>query len=198
MPSNQNHSYSYWINRDIQQTHNTPHSDTLVYHPTGMYIHTSFSSFTLHLPPSRRDWTSCSLPSAAATSRSLTTEALDAACHDRNSIQIYVYSVGWDGIIYSSTNPQSITMYVLLPNENIAHASTLGRWTGIHILCWGGSAHLAPWTINNYVILPNRNKVHTHARKVPFIWGGWAQLAPFVGQCGMHTQCGGAESVEIA
>ena len=69
----------------------TPHSDTLVYHPTGTNIHTSFSSFTLHLPPSRRDWTSCSLPSAAATSRSLTTEALDAACHDRNSI----HNMGW-------------------------------------------------------------------------------------------------------
>ena len=49
-------------------------------------------------------------------------------------------------------------MYVLLPNENIAHASTLGRRTGIHILCWGGSAHLAPWTINNY-----------DTRKVPFV-----------------------------
>ena len=78
-------------------------------------------------------------------------------------------------------------MYVLLPNDNIAHASTLGRRTGIYVLFgWGGSAHLAPWTINNYVILPNRSKVHTHARKVPFVWGGRAQLAPFVGQCGMH------------
>ena len=129
----QNYSYSYLINRHLQQTHNPPHSDTLVFHPTDMYIHTSSSSFTLHLPLSRRDWTSCSLPSAAATSRSLTTEALDAACHDRNSIQIYNNSVGWDGIIYSSTNPRSITMYVLLPNENIAHASTLGRWTGTYI-----------------------------------------------------------------
>ena len=62
------------------------------------------------------------------------------------------------GIIYSSTNPRSITMYVLLPNENIAHASTLGRRTGIHVL---------------------------------FGWGGSAHLAPFVGQCGMYTQCGG-------
>ena len=148
----QNHSYSYLINRHLQQTHNTPHSDTLVYHPTGTYIHTSSSSFTLHLPPSRRDWTSCSLPSAAAISRSLTTEALDAACCDRNSIQTYHYSVGCDGIIYSGTNPQSITMYVLVPNENIAHDSMLGRWTGMHVLFgWGGSAHLAPWTINNYV-----------------------------------------------
>ena len=90
----ENYSYSYWMNRHLQQTHNPPHSDTLVYHPTGTYIHTSSSSFTLHFPPSRRDWTSCSLPFAAATSRSLTTEALDAACHDRNSIQIYVYNVG--------------------------------------------------------------------------------------------------------
>ena len=139
-------------------TQHPSHSDILVYHPTGTYIHTSSSSFTLHLPPSRRDWTSCSLPSAAATSRSLTTEALDAACRDRSSIQIHVYSVGWDGIIYSSTNPRSITMYVLLPNENIDPANTLRRWTGIHMLCWGGSAHLTPWTINNY-----------DTRKVPFV-----------------------------
>ena len=132
----QNHSYSYLINRHLQQTHNTPHSDTLVYHPTGTYIHTSSSSFTLHLPPSRRDWTSCSLPSAAATSRSLTTEALDAACHDRNTIQIYNNTVGWDSIIHSSTNTWSITMYILLSSGS-------------------GSAQLAPWTINNYVILTN-------------------------------------------
>ena len=128
----QNHSYSYLINRHLQQTHNTPHSDTLVYHPTGTDKHTSFSSFTPHLPPSRRDWTSCSLPSAAATSRSLITEALDAACHDRNTIQIYVYSVGWDGIIYSSTNPQSISMYVLLPNgehSSCQHTRKENRYT---------------------------------------------------------------------
>ena len=52
----------------------------------------------------------------------------------------YTYIV-WDrmvSIIYSSTNPQSITMYVLLLNENIAHASTLERRTGIHVLIgWG-------------------------------------------------------------
>ena len=45
-----------------------------------LLVHTSFSSFTLHLPPSRRDWTSCNCPSAAATSRSLRSEALAAAC----------------------------------------------------------------------------------------------------------------------
>ena len=141
----QNHSYSYWINRHLQQTHNTPHSDTLVYHPTGTYIHTSSSSFTLHLPPSRTDWTSCSLPSAAATSRSLTTEALDAACHVRNSIQIYVYSVGWDGIIYSSRNPQSITMYVLLAGNfggkifwRIAENMSFG---GIYFGGWASLSH---------------------------------------------------------
>ena len=31
--------------------------------------------------------------------------------------------------VYSSTNPQSITMYVLLPNEKKDSASTLGRYT---------------------------------------------------------------------
>ena len=43
-------------------------------------VHTSSSSFTLHLPLSRRDWTSCNLPSLAASSRSLSREALAAAC----------------------------------------------------------------------------------------------------------------------
>ena len=85
-------------------------------------------------------------------------------------------------------------MYVLLPNENIAHASTLGRRTGIYVpFGYGGSAHLALWTINNYVFLPNRNNLHAHTRKVPFIWGRRAQLAPFVGQSGMHKQCRGSK-----
>ena len=84
-------------------------------------------------------------------------------------------------------------MYVLLPNENIAHARTLGRRTGIHVLfSWGGSAHLAPWT-NNNVFLPNSNNLHAHTRKVPFVWGGRTQLAPFVGQSGMHKQCRGSK-----
>ena len=45
-----------------------------------LLVHTSSSSFTLHLPLSRRDWTSCNLPAAAATSRSSSSEALAAAC----------------------------------------------------------------------------------------------------------------------
>ena len=63
-----------------RHTANTQHSTLEYTSVLPLLVHTSFSSFTLHLPPSRRDWTSCSLPSAAATSRSLTTEALDAVC----------------------------------------------------------------------------------------------------------------------
>ena len=45
-----------------------------------LLVHTLSSSFTLHLPPSRRDWTSCNLPFPVATSKSLSGEALAAAC----------------------------------------------------------------------------------------------------------------------
>ena len=41
----------------------------------------------------------------------------------------YMY-IAWDEMvlyILVQINPRSITVYVLLPNENIAHANTLGR-----------------------------------------------------------------------
>ena len=129
----QNHSHSYLINRHLQQTHNTPHSDTLVYHPTGTDKHTSFSSFTPHLPPSRRDWTSCSLPSAVATSRSLTTEALDAAYHDRNSIQIYIYSVGWDG---KSSVYNYVRTSAQWEHSSCQHTRKVNRYTHAFRLGW--------------------------------------------------------------
>ena len=59
-----------WPNTQNQvlQTHrHTAQSHTLLIHG-----HTSSSSSTLHLPPSRRDWTSFNLPSSAARSRSFT------------------------------------------------------------------------------------------------------------------------------
>ena len=66
-----------WSNTQNQvlQTHrHTAQSHTLLIHG-----HTSSSSSTLHLPPSRRDWTSFNLPSPAARSRSFTGVELPVA-----------------------------------------------------------------------------------------------------------------------
>ena len=55
------------------------HRHTAQSHTPLIYRHTSFSSSTLHLPPSRRDWTSFNLPSPAARSRSITGVELPVA-----------------------------------------------------------------------------------------------------------------------
>ena len=59
-------------------THTTHYSHRLLH--CSYSVHTSSSSFTLHLPLSRRDWTSCNFPSAAAISRYLSSEELAVAC----------------------------------------------------------------------------------------------------------------------
>ena len=82
-------------------THEQPYRHMQQTHNISLLLHTSSSSFTLHLPPSRRDWTSCSLPSAAATSRSLTTEALDAACVMTDVAFKYTY-IAWDRMVCSN------------------------------------------------------------------------------------------------
>ena len=85
----------------------------------------------------------------------------------------YTY-IALDEMVLSGKYLQCITMYIYMyvPNENIAHVSTLEGDIYIYIYvllaAWGGIAHLALWTINNYVI--SSNKVHhAHTRKVPFV-----------------------------
>ena len=68
----------YIVYTETHATNTQAHNSII--HQNCPTVHTSSSSFTLHLPPSRRDWTSCNLPSSEARSRSLSSEVMAAAC----------------------------------------------------------------------------------------------------------------------
>ena len=69
----------------------------------------------------------------------------------------------------------------------IANASTLRMRMYIHFLA---GVEVFPRLLSTYVLLQGTKLMHTD-KESTFFLGGRAQLAPFVGQCGMHTQCGG-------
>ena len=104
-------------------THNTQHNILIYTLVHSLLVHTSSSSFTLHLPPSRRDWSSCSLPSAAATSRSLSSEALAAACacDDRSGTHSRRDNGNYTHYNYS-------TKYIKLLVESWVHIHAKLRW----------------------------------------------------------------------
>ena len=90
----------YTANFTHEVTHIDAHTRNILIHYErsilSLLVHTSSSSFTWHLPPSRRDWTSCNLPSSAARSRSLSSDTVSDAWACVIEVA-YSYSMGEDG-----------------------------------------------------------------------------------------------------
>ena len=136
-------------------------------------VHTSSSSFTLHLPLSRRDWTSCNLPSSAAISRSLSSEALDAAC-----------------VISTSQSMK----------DNGRYMTEVRVRPGMHIRIWRSRIMVQIKSQAIYytillvsLVLGQEQVVANKEGKKYFQLVCELTELPFVGQCGIHPHCGGSK-----
>ena len=135
-------------------------------------VHTSSSSFTLHLPLSRRDWTSCNLPSLAASSRSLIREVLAAACVISSSQSMkedgrYMTKVRvrpgmhiriWKSHIMVQIKSQGIYYTVLLVSLMLGQEQMPANKEGKQV--WGKYRATAHWMFHS-----NMN-VHSNVEKV--------------------------------
>ena len=149
------HSYIY-THEQIHRHTNTHYSYTLDNCP---YEHTSSSSFTLHFPLSRRDWTSCNLPSSAANSRSLSSEALAAACvisssHSRKRMADTWLKWGWGQVhtyikepyyygkksshrrLYYTTCVLGVRQEQMSANKEGEQVLSAGMWAHWAAFCW--------------------------------------------------------------
>ena len=136
-------------------------------------VHTSSSSFTLHLPLSRRDWTSCNLPSSAANSRSLSREALAAAC-----------------VISSSQNMK----------EDGRYMTEVRVRPGMHIRIWKScimvqiKSHAIYYTMLLVSLVLGQEQMPANKEgKKSFQLVCEPTELPCVGQCGIHPHCGGSK-----
>ena len=116
------------------QTHTTHNTVFSLTSSMPLLVHTSSSSFTVHLPPSRRDWTSCNLPFPAATRRSLSSEALAAACACDDRSRTHSRRNGGSYSLFTAYNTKLIQRWVYMQSSRNGEARyAQSKYTLVHI-----------------------------------------------------------------